>query len=108
VVLYALWLPFLPLLPHLGLGVRGGSLNIFHLGLLGSTDPYRFSMGSANYFSSAFGLFCVRPIHHCHLTFIFTFPLWCLILPIRSDMTEHQETRLNFEGFCLEIGKKFR
>jgi hypothetical protein len=26
--------------PPLGLGVRGGSLNIFHLGLLGSTDPY--------------------------------------------------------------------
>jgi hypothetical protein len=59
-LLASLFAPF----PPLGLGVRGGSFNVFHLGLFQSMDPYRFVMGSANYFSFAFGLFCLRRIHH--------------------------------------------
>jgi hypothetical protein len=50
----------------------------------------------------------LRPIHHCWLTFIFIFPLWCFVLPIRSDMTKHQKIRPNFDGLCLKIGKSFR
>lgn len=109
VVLHAFWLRFLPLLPLLAwvLEVDPSTSSIWVF--LGLRIPIAcFVMGSANYFSSAFGLFCLRPIHHCHLTFIFTFLLWCLVLPIWSDMIEHQETRLNFGGFCLEIGKKLR
>jgi len=39
VVLLALWLPFLPLLPYYSLGVRGGPLSAFHLGL---PQPYLY------------------------------------------------------------------
>lgn len=96
--------------PTLGLGVRAGYFNIFHLGLglLQFTDLYRSVMRNANYFSFAFGLFCLRPIQHCCLTFIFTFSLWCLVFPIQSDMIEHQKMRPNFGGFCLEIEESFR
>jgi hypothetical protein len=44
------------LLDYFGLGVRGVSFYIFHLGLLGLWI-LRFVIGSANYFSFAFGLF---------------------------------------------------
>jgi hypothetical protein len=33
----------------------------------------------------------LRPIHHCCLTFIFNFLLWCLVPPIRSNMTNHKK-----------------
>ncbi len=71
---FSLWWFFLPFgfpSPPLGLDVRGGSLSVFHFGLLGSMDPYHFVMRSANYFSFTFGLFCLRPIHHCCLNIYF-------------------------------------
>ncbi len=92
----------------LGLGVKGGPPWCLPFGSsLASIvfmDTFHFMMGNVYYFLFAFGSPCLKHVWHWCLAFIYVLPSMVSRIPYSGT----KRMNLDFDIFCLEIGKSFR